>query len=486
MMPAPDDSTNRRLDVVVIGAGPAGEAAALLAANLGYSVALVERDTVGGTVVTNGGAPTKTFREAALYLSSFEKEKVYGVALSVPPEVMYPAVLARAREVSERLRQLAVERIRASGAQLVHGAAWLNDDHTVVAQDADDRETRLSAERVIIATGSSPLRPASVPFDDPCVFDSATITDIARKPRELLIVGGGAIGVEYATIFSALGVPVTILDSAPRLAGMMDSEISHRLEQVLLARGNRVILGTGMTAVRRDGDDLVTDLTDGRQLRPDALLFAAGRGVSTAGLGLERIGVEVDARGRIMVDAERRTTCPWVFAAGDVIGPTLASIATDQGRQALCGALGLDFSVHVDQVPAAAVYGLPEVARAGRSEEDCVAEGIPYETGRCELGTTPRGVIAGQEGLLKLIIHARTGALLGVHVIGDIASEIVGIGQAMLHSEATVEDAARMVYNTPTYSYGYQLAAADSLKRLDPAVLQAMLLPSRAHITRGR
>jgi NAD(P) transhydrogenase len=238
--------------------------------------------------------------------------------------------------------------------------------------------------------------------------------------------------------------------------------------------------------VRRDGDDLVTDLTDGRQLRPDALLFAAGRSVSTAGLGLERIGVEVDARGRIIVDAERRTTCPWVFAAGDVIGPTLASIATDQGRQALCGALGLDFSVHVDQIPAAAVYGLPEVARAGRSEEDCQAEGIPYETGRCELGTTPRGVIAGQEGLLKLVIHARTGALLGVHVIGDIASEIVGIGQAMLHSEATVEDAARMVYNTPTYSYGYQLAAADSLKRLDPAVLQAMLLPSRAHITRNR
>ena len=355
-----------------------------------------------------------------------------------------------------------------------------------MARDADDRETRLSADRVIIATGSRPLRPASVPFDDPCVFDSETIADTARKPRELLIVGGGAIGVEYATIFSALGVPVTILDSAPRLAGMMDGEISDRLEQMLLARGNRVILGTGMASVRRDGGDLVADLTDGGQLHPDAVLFAAGRSVSTAGLGLERIGVEVDARGRIIVDAERRTTCPWVFAAGDVIGPTLASIATDQGRQALCGALGLDFSVHVDQIPAAAVYGLPEVARAGRSEEDCQAEGIPYETGRCEVGTTPRGVIAGQEGLLKLVIHARTGALLGVHVIGDIASEIVGIGQAMLHSEATVEDAARMVYNTPTYSYGYKLAASDSLNRLDPAVLQTMLLPSRAHITRGR
>jgi len=475
-MPSDSGDPQGGLDAVVIGAGPAGEAAAQLAATLGYSVALVERDTVGGTVITNGGAPTKTFREAALYLSSFEKERVYGVALSVPPEVMYPAVLARAHKVSERLRHLALERIRASGVHLVRGTARLDGDHTVVAGD-DGEQTRLRAERVIIATGSSPLRPPGVPFGDPCVFDSETITDIARKPRELLIVGGGAIGVEYATIFSALGVPVTILDGAPRLAAMMDGEISGRLERAFRARGNRVILGTAMASVRRDGDHLLAELADRRQLRPDALLFAAGRSVSTAGLGLEQAGVEVDTRGRIVVDAERRTSCPWVFAAGDVIGPTLASIATEQGREALCGALGLDFSTHVDEVPAAAVYGLPEVARAGRSEEDCVAEGIPYETGRCELGTTPRGVIAGQEGLLKLIVHAGTGVLLGVHVICDIASEVAGIGQAMLHTEATVEDVARMVYNTPTYSYGYKLAAADALSRLDPAVLRAILRP---------
>jgi NAD(P) transhydrogenase len=405
------------------------------------------QELAGRTVVTSGGAPTKTFREAAVYLSSFEKEKVYGVALSAPPEVMYPAVRARARQVSERLRQATLERIRASGAHLVHGEAQLEAGHTVVARADDGTQTRLHADRVIIATGSSPLRPAGVPFDDPCVFDSETVMNIARKPRELLIVGGGAIGVEYATIFSALGVPVTILDGAPRLAAMMDDEISGRLEQVFLARGNRVILGTGMVSVRRDGDDLAVELGDGRQLRPDALLFAAGRSVSTAGLGLEQAGVRVDARGRIIVDSERRTSCPWVFAGGDVIGPSLASVATDQGRQALCGALGLDFSVHVDQIPAAAVYGLPEVARVGRSEEDCAAEGIPYAIGRCELGTTPRGVIAGQEGLLKLIFHGGTGVLLGVHVICEIASEIAGTGQAMIHNEATIEDMVRMVYN---------------------------------------
>jgi NAD(P) transhydrogenase len=480
-MPSDNDDVSRDYDVAVIGAGPAGQAAAEMAGNLGYSVALVERDTVGGTVVTNGGAPTKTFREAALYLSSFGKEKIYGVALSAPPEVIYPAIRDRAREVSEQLRQAALAAIRDRGVRLVHGEGRLDGKHTVVARAGDGAQTRLRAERVIIATGSRPLRPASVPFGDACVFDSETVIHIAAKPRELLIVGGGAIGVEYATIFSALGVPVTILDGGPRLAAMMDGEISRRLEQVFLSRGTRVILGAGMVSVRRDGADLAVELTDGRQLRPDALLFAAGRSVSTAGLGLEQAGVEVDQRGRIVVDAQRRTSCPWIFAAGDVIGPSLASIAIDQGRQALCGALGLDFSAHVDEVPAAAVYGLPEVARAGKSEEDCIAEGIPFESGRCELGTTPRGVIAGQDGLLKLIFHGGTGVLLGVHAICEIASEISGTGQAMIHNGATVEDVIRMAYNTPTYTYAYKLAASDVLARLHPDVLRAMRLPSRAH-----
>ena len=480
-MPSHGAGADNGYDVVVIGAGPAGEAAAELAGSLGYSVALVERDPVGGSVVTSGGAPTKTFREAALYLSSSGKDKVYGIALATPPELMYPTVRARAREVSERLRQATLERIRERGVHLVRGEAQLDAEHTVTARAIDGTEARLRTERVIIATGSRPLRPPSVPFDDPCVFDSETITNITAKPRELLIVGGGPIGVEYATIFSALGVPVTIVDGGPRLVTMMDEEISRRLEQVFLARGTRVILGTGMVSVRRDGDDLAVGLGDGRRLHPDALLFAAGRSVSTAGLGLEKAGVELDGRGRIIVNSRRRTSCPWVFAAGDVIGPSLASVATDQGRQALCGALGLDFSAHVDQVPAAAVYGRPEVARAGKSEEDCTAEGIPYESGRCELGTTPRGLIADQEGLLKLVFHGRTGVLLGVHVICEIASEISGTGQAMIRNGATIEDVIRMAYNTPTYTYGYKLAASDVLAGLHPDALRAMRLPCRAH-----
>jgi NAD(P) transhydrogenase len=202
-------------DLVVIGAGPAGESAAQMAANLGYSVALVERDTVGGTVVTNGGAPTKTFREAALYLSGFEKEKVCGVSLAAMPEVIYPAMTARARAVSAALQQATSDRLQALGVRLVYGAARLEDGHTVLARSSVGGETRLRGERVLLATGSRPLRPAGVPFADPCVFDSEEIMELGEHPKDILIVGGGPIGVEYATIFSALGVPVTILDAAP-------------------------------------------------------------------------------------------------------------------------------------------------------------------------------------------------------------------------------------------------------------------------------
>jgi NAD(P) transhydrogenase len=217
----------------------------------------------------------------------------------------------------------------------------------------------------VLATGSRPLRPASVPFEDPWVFDSEEIMEIAGRPRDILIVGGGPVGVEYATIFSALRVPVTILDGAPRLLMMMDEEVSRRLERVFIERGVRVIVGTGMASVERDGKDLRTVLNDGRELRPAALLFAAGRSVETSDLGLDAAEIAVDERGRVVVDERGQTTCPSVCAAGDVIGPALASVATDQGRQAVCGAFDLDFSVHVDHLPVSAVYGMPEVARAG-------------------------------------------------------------------------------------------------------------------------
>jgi NAD(P) transhydrogenase len=469
-------------DLVVVGAGPAGESAAQMAANFGLSVALVERDRLGGTVVTNGGAPTKTFREAALYLSAFEKERVYGVSLAAQPALMYPAMAARARVVSEAMQQAAADRLGALGVDLVRGAARLTDGHTVVTRSATAGETRLHGRRIVLATGSRPLRPASVPFEDPWVFDSEEIMELGERPSDILIVGGGPVGVEYASIFSALGVPVTIVDAAPRLVMMMDEEISRRLAAVFADRGIDVVSGTGMASVERDERGLHAVLADGRELRPAALLFAAGRSVDTAELGLDAAGVAVDGRGRVVVDGSGRTSCPSVWAAGDVRGPALASVATDQGRQVVCGAFDLDFSVHVDHLPVSAVYGMPEVAGAGMSEQDCAAAGVAYAIGRCELGSTPRGIIAGETGLLKLVFRRTDGVLVGVHVIGPIGSELVAVGQAMIHGGATVEDVVRMVYSTPTYSYGYKLAGIDALRQLDAAVLRGMRLPSTAEL----
>lgn len=467
-------------DLVVVGAGPAGESAAQMAANLRYSVALVERDTVGGAVVTSGGAPTKTFREAALYLNGFEKEAIYGISLAAPPEVLFRPLTTRAHEVSAAMQQATLDRLQTFGVHLVAGSARLEDGHTVLVRSTTGEETRLHGERIILATGSRPLRPASVPFDDPWVVDTEEIMEISGRPRHILIVGGGPVGVEYATIFQALGVPVTIVDTAPQLVAMMDEEISARLEQVFRRRGTEVITGTGMASTQRDGDQLRTILTDGRELRPDALLFAAGRSVDVTALSLDTAGIEIDERGRVVIGERGQTSCPSVFAAGDVTGPALASIATDQGRQAVCGAFDLNFSVHVDRLPASAVYGMPEVARAGMSEQDCKSAAIAYEIGRCELGSTPRGLIAGEEGLLKLVFRREDGALLGVHVISQIASELVGTGQAMIHGTATIEDVLRMAYSTPTYTYGYKLAGLDAMLRFDPDVLRGMRLPSEA------
>ena len=463
-------------DLVVVGAGPAGESAAQMAANLGYSVALVERDTVGGAVVTSGGAPTKTFREAALYLNGFEKESIYGISLAAPPEVMYTTLTTRAHAVSAAMQQATLDRLQTFGVQLVTGSARLRTAHGAGARRHGE-ETRLHGEASCSTRSRRCVRRGC--RSRPLVFDSEETWTSADGPGTSLSCGG-PVGVEYATIFTALGVPATLLDAAPRLVTMMDEEISARLEQVFRRRGTQVITGTGMASVQRDGDQLRTILNDGRELRPDALLFAAGRSVDVSELRLDTAGIEIDGRGRVVIGERGQTSCPSVFAAGDVTGPALASIATDQGRQAVCGAFDLDFSVHVDQLPVSAIYGMPEVARAGMSEQDCKSAAIAYEIGRCELGSTPRGLIAGEEGLLKLVFRSKDGALLGVHVINQIASELAGTGQAMIHGAATIEDVLRMAYNTPTYTYGYKLAGLDAMLRFHPDVLRGMRLPSAA------
>ncbi|MBV9105240.1 MAG: FAD-dependent oxidoreductase [Verrucomicrobia bacterium] len=456
-------------DLVVIGAGPAGESAAELAAFCGHRAVIVEKNRPGGTVTTTGGAPTKTLREAALYLTGFRDRDIYGLRLATVPDVILPTIRKRTREVAELLQRMTADNIAKHNVEYLQGDARLGPDRTLRVGMFDGQELTLHAKAILIASGSRPVRPTNIPFDDPGVRDSDTILALGRIPKDILIVGGGPVGVEYATICHALGARVTLVHTGERLIPMMDGEISRRMDELFRKWDLTVVHGTGVDTVTRTKDDnLEVSLSTGAKVQPDTILFAAGRAANTEGLDLGAAGVETDSLGRIVVDEYFRTSAIGIFAAGDVLGPTLASIAMEQGRAAACHALGVPFEGKVDPTPVSAVYGMPEVAGAGLTEEECQVQGIHYEVGRSEFELIPRGAIAGHGGLLKLLFRKDNQQLIGVHCIGDVASELVGIGQMVIHFRGTLGVFDEVSMNTPTYSYAYKYAAFDGFRRLHP------------------
>ncbi len=453
-------------DMVVIGSGPAGESAAELAAFFGYRVAIIERNKPGGTPTTRGGAPTKTLREAALALTGFYDQEVYGVDLGAPPAVALDKLAERTRQVCQSLQAAAARRIAMMDVAYLHGTARLAPGGTVLLTEADGAVVELSARIVLIATGSRPLRPHNIPFDDPAVFDVDGIYGLTALPASLCIVGGGPVGVEFATIFSALGTKVTLTQMADRLAPTMDGELSRMMAQLFADRGVRVILGAGTDAVTRAGDHLHLTLSNGATFEAEAVFFATGRRPNTDDLGLGDVGVEVDERGYIVVDRKFQTSVPGVYAAGDVLGPGLSSVAMEQGRVAACQAFGIDFLDAVDSIPISAVYGMPEMAGVGLTEEQCQEQGLDYAVGRSTFASIPRGAISGHDGLLKLLFRQDDRRLLGIHCLGEIASELIGAGQMVLHYGGTIDIFSTITLPTPTYSYAYKNAAFDGLRRL--------------------
>ena len=454
-------------DLIAIGAGPAGESATELASFFGSRCAIVEKNLPGGTVTTTGGAPTKTLREAALFVSGFRDGDTYGVRLTAPPEVAMDLIRTRTWGVCSALQELTKKNILARNVDYIEGEASLDRDGAVRIS-RDGRETsRLQAKVVLIATGSRPQRPNGSAFQLPGVFDTDTILYRERgAPKAIVIVGGGAVGVEFATICRALGGKVTIVDRGERLATMMDGEVSARIEELFAQWGVDVKFGCTAEDVTASRDLLDVTLSTKERIEADTVLIAAGRIANTEGLGLERAGIRVDERGRIEVDGNFRTSADGIYAAGDVLRPTLASIAMEQGRAAICSAFGIPFAGNVDPTPVSAIYGMPELSGAGLTEEACREQGLSYEVGRADLALTPRGAIAGRGGMLKLIFQRDDRKLLGVHCIGDIASEIVGIGQMAIRCGGTLNTLATMSFNTPTYSYAYKYAALDGLRRL--------------------
>ena len=453
-------------DLVAIGAGPAGESATELAAFFGHRSAIVERAQPGGAVTTTGGAPTKTLREAALYLTGFSQGEVYGLRTAAPPEVATDIIRKRTQTVCELLQKVTADNIALRAVDYLRGVARLDPDGSVIVADRTEGERRIRAKVILIASGSRPLRPKNISFEIPGVCDTDTVLQRGWVPRDIVIAGGGAVGVEFATICHALGAKVTLLDRGTRLITVMDGEVSARMEELFREWGITVLFGSTVEHAAAKGAGLEVTLSTGERLSPDTLLFAAGRIANTEGLGLEALGVKLDSRGRIGVDQNFRTSVPGIYAAGDVVRPTLASIAMEQGRVAICDAFGIPFEGIVDPCPVSAIYGMPEVSGAGATEEKCRERGLDYEVGRADLALTPRGAIAGRGGLLKLIFLKADRKLLGVHCIGDIASEIVGIGQMLLRCGGTLNTIANMSLNTPTYSYAYKYAAFDGLRRL--------------------
>jgi NAD(P) transhydrogenase len=453
-------------DMIVIGSGPAGESAAELAAYFGYRVAMIERGRPGGTPTTRGGAPTKTLREAAVALTGFYDQEVYRVELGAPPAVALEKVAERTRQVCQSLQAAAAQRIALMDVAYLQGTARLAPGGTVLLTTADGSEVELSARVTLIASGSRPFRPQNIPFDDPAVFDVDGIYGLTTLPKRLCIVGGGPVGVEFATIFNALGASVTLIQTGDRLAPTMDGELSRLMAQIFAERGVEVLLGVGTTAVRRVGEQLHITLSNGTTVDTEAVFFATGRQPNTEDLGLGDVGVAVNERGYIVVDRNFQTSVAGVYAAGDVLGPGLSSVAMEQGRVATCLAFGIDFLDMVDPIPISAVYGMPEMAGVGLTEEQCQQQGLAYAVGRCALASIPRGAISGHDGLLKLLFHPDDRRLLGVHCFGELASELIGAGQMVLHYGGTVDVFSQITLPTPTYSYAYKNATFDGLRRV--------------------
>jgi NAD(P) transhydrogenase len=453
-------------DLVVIGSGPAGEKGAALAAYFGRRVALVERDDrPGGAPVNRGGIPAKSLREAALYLTGHQRREVYGVGLGLSPEIVLERLRTRAAEVSRTMAEVVRLNLARHGIELIHGEASLAGERAVRVIDDDGRERRLRASVVLVATGSRPFHPPGIPFDDPAVHDSDTILEIDAVPRSLVVIGGGPVGLEYASIFATLGVSVTVIDAADRLFPLLDVEISTLLQKTFLGMGVQVLLGSpGATVGRHDGR-LQVGLADGRVLEPDAVLFAAGRAGNTEGLGCAEAGLELDPRGRIVVDDRLRTTNPSIYAAGDVIGPpALASVSAEQGRLAACHAFGVPYHLSLDPLPPVGVYSLPEVGMVGLTEQAAREAGEDIIIGRAWFNENARSQIAGTtDGMIKLVARREDRRLIGVHILGEDAAELIHIGQAVIQGEGTIDRLVHTTFNVPTRAELFKYAAYDAL-----------------------
>jgi NAD(P) transhydrogenase len=465
-----EEAKVERYDVVIIGAGPAGERAAIQAARTGKRVALVEREkVVGGHRVNWGTIPSKTLRESAMFLHNLTRNRLHGIRVEIAEEVTVADFMHRQRQVVQQELELINESLGRYRIRLLSGHGTFVDPHTVQVTPAKGEPRLLTAAVIVIATGSSPNRPPDVPFDGQAIFDSTSILSLPRMPKSMVVLGAGVIGVEYASIFAALGLDVTLLDTRDRLLPYLDREIVRAFQRELGRLGVVIRHDQRYERIVRDEDGRVRcHMQGGGDFEADALLYCVGRDGHTRDLGLETIGLVPNSYGQLAVNEHFQTSHPHIYAVGDVVGyPALASTAMEQGRAAIRHAVGLPSrSTKAEDLPFA-IYSIPEVSYIGLTEETARERGIDYVIGHGNYDLNPRGQIIGEHGgLLKLVFEATGGRLIGVHVVGANASELVHIGQAYLRTGATAEYMADALYNYPTLSDMYRHASLVAVARM--------------------
>lgn len=460
---------DQEFDLVVIGSGPAGQKGAICAAKLRKRVAVIDRTVMlGGVCVHTGTIPSKSVREAIFQLTGSAVKSFYGNAYRGNGEISVKDLAFRVQSVVARETDVIHAQLKRNGVSIFQGLAHFVDPHTVEIEGESDK-TVIRGEHILIACGTRPAGNADIPFDGKRVLDTDQINVLQGVPRELIVVGAGVVGLEYTSFMAALGVEVTLIDQRPQLLDFVDREIIEALAYHLRQMGTTFRLGDKVTRVGFDEqrDRVFAELESGKKVQANALLYAVGRQANADQIGLEAAGLQPDPRGKVPVNAEYQTSVPHIYAAGDVIGfPALASTSMEQGRLASCHMFGAP-SQNMSALFPYGIYTIPEISMVGQTEEKLTESKVPYEVGIAKYKELAKSMMLGDEsGMLKLLFDRNTRKLLGVHAIGQRATEIIHIGQAVLAYGGSIEYFRDTVFNYPTLAEAYKVAALDGLNKL--------------------
>ncbi|MDH4082752.1 MAG: Si-specific NAD(P)(+) transhydrogenase [Nitrospira sp.] len=455
-------------DLLVIGSGPAGQKAAVQAAKLGKKVGVIEqKEVVGGVCINTGTIPSKALREAVLYFSGIPQRSIYGAPHRLKETITIEELSLHANYVIKNEIKIVHDQMARNRIDMISGTASFLDAHRLRIQHRSDLIEH-AADFIVIAVGTEPSRPSNIPFNDISIIDSDGLLTLKHLPTSIVIVGGGVIGTEYASILAALGIPTTLIDKRPRLLEFADAELIEMLQHKLKESGVILYHEEEALEIKRGDDNLITvRLRHAKSLQASTLMYAIGRVGATKALNLEAAGLKSDHRGRLSVNEHFQTSVPHIYAAGDVIGfPALASTAMQQGRHASCHAFGQPDRIDNSLLPYG-IYSIPQISMVGASEEELTQADVPYAVGIARYKEIARGLLMGDEtGMLKLLFHRRTHEVLGVHVIGEGATELIHIGQAVMAFHGKVDYFIDTVFNYPTLAECYKVAALDGINRL--------------------